>query len=136
MEIAQMEKKTVVLSNCAVKENAYDGDALELIVSSRTKIMPLLKKFKVDNTVKVVMKCTCELVDIAEKDVNSIIEVKGKVLSVGEIVSVNSRAKSKNLKKQDCILSDKSGTCKVVLWEDNVNRLEFAVSYELCYLVV
>ena len=90
-----MEKKTVV---CTVKENAYDGDALELIVSSRTKIMPSLKKFKVDNTVKVVMKCTCELVDIAEKDVNSIIEVKGKVLSVGEIVSVNSHAK-KNLKK-------------------------------------
>ena len=58
-DIAQTEKKTIVLSNCGIKENSYEalsgGDGIEIIASSRTKVLPTPKKLKVDTG----DVCTC-----------------------------------------------------------------------------
>ena len=48
--------------------------------------------------------------------------VKGKVLSKEEPETVPS--KERKLQTQFCVISDSSGSCKLVLWEKLVNKVD------------
>ena len=43
---------------------------------------------------------------------------------------------NKGLVKQDCVIADATGSCTVILWEDNVDLLVKGMSYELSGMVV
>ena len=132
MDKAQKEKNTVVLSNCFVKESVYE-EGREVMATIKTKVMLSPKKLKVIDDVTSGKKC--ELVGIDEEAINSVVTVKGKV-TVGEVMSIKSRQKCKDLKKQDCKLGDTSGTFKLVLWEGNVDQVKCGMSYEFTNLMV
>ena len=72
---------------------------------------------------------------IAINDVGSIttdqkVTVTVKVLSVDPPQQVKTRD-GKNLGKQDCVVGDSDGCGRVVLWEEDVGKLEEGTSYRL-----
>ena len=42
----------------------------------------------------------------------------------------------KGLKKQDCVVADSTGSCKIILCKDNVNLVGKGISYKLSGLIV
>ena len=62
----------------------------------------------------------------------SLISVQAKVIHLGPAVKIDSQKKP--LTKQDCMISDSRGTCKLVLWQDNVDKLVVGDSYVLSNL--
>ena len=52
-----------------------------------------------------------------------------KVVQVGDISSVKRSADDKELKKQDVMAADETGTCRLVLWESDVEKLVTDVAY-------
>ena len=45
-------------------------------------------------------------------------------------MDIKSRLKCKDLKKQDCVIGDRSGQCNVV-WEEHINALELGVLHRV-----
>lgn len=44
--------------------------------------------------------------------------------------------RSKSLVKQECVIADANGGCKVILWEDNVELLEKGQTYKMSGMMV
>ena len=54
-----------------------------------------------------------------------------KIITVGSAVVVKSE-----LQKQECVVGDVSGCCRIVLWNDDIGKLLKEKSYELSYVIV
>ena len=55
------------------------------------------------------------------------VKVQAKVIHLGPPAKIDTQKKP--LTKQDCIISDSTGTCKLVLWQDNVDKMVVGTSY-------
>ena len=51
------------------------------------------------------------------------------MVKVNEVSTVKKSGDGKELRKQDAMVADKTGSCRLVLWEDDVNGLEEEKSY-------
>ena len=67
---------------------------------------------------------------------DSKVGVKCKVVKVGDLSTVKKSGDGKELKKQDIMIGDDTGSCRLVLWDDDVNSLEKGKSYCLVNLGV
>ena len=68
--------------------------------------------------------------DLLSVRVNQVIRVICKVVKVGEVTSVKKCiTDGKELRKQDVIVGNESGSCRLLLWEEDVNVLEVGKSY-------
>ncbi len=67
--------------------------------------------------------------------INQCATVVGKVVRVDAAMEVNSK-ESKVLMKQDCILSDSNGSCRVVLWQGDIGKLKEGQCYRMCRVSV
>ena len=54
-----------------------------------------------------------------------------KIITVGSAVVVKSE-----LQKQECVVGDVSGCCRIVLWNDDIGKLLKEKSYKLSYVIV
>ena len=50
--------------------------------------------------------------------------MKCKVVKVNEVSTVKKSGDGKELRKQDVMVADETGSSRLVLWEDDVNSLE------------
>ena len=55
--------------------------------------------------------------------------MKCKVVKVNEVSTVKKSGDGKELRKQDVMVADETGSSRLVLWEDDVNSLEEGTSY-------
>ena len=73
--------------------------------------------------------------DLSTVSVDHIVSIIGKIIKVASVESINTR-KGKKLLKQDCVLKDTTSVCRIVLWEDNVDKLAANKSYKLENVIV
>ena len=129
----------VAVSNCSVQKSKMSPGDLEIVVGSRTKIMPSPKKFRVDEETASVLassKPVAGLEEVKELSVNQRVSVCGKVVSLGEIEEVYCKSQSKTLSKADFVLGDSTAVCRGVLWEDHIQLLKVDHSYQLSNVTV
>lgn len=128
MEESRKEQSAIAMVNCTIQENKYDSD-LEVMASSHTTIQVSPKKIKLDEQASNSCTNVVHLGEIAELNVNQLINVACKIVKVSGIS--NLEVKSKLLKKQDCRVSDHTDTIRAVLWENNCDKLQEGKSYHL-----
>ena len=101
----------VAVLNCQVKEGKWTSD-LEIHTRTSTDILKSPKKL----------------------DTTSIIE---KLPDLSEVIEVKNEEKMKNgLIKQECVVSDSTGTARITAWEDNVDLFVENNSYSLTGVTV
>ena len=127
---AAEEKSTVAMDNCNVKESSLTSE-LEVQLHKRSKVNLSPRKLSLgEQDVESVLSKTVKISDLLSVRVNQVIRVVCKVVKVGEVMSVKKGGTDgKELRKQDVTVGDESGSCRLVLWEEDVNVLEEGKSY-------
>jgi len=123
---AEEEQTAVVLFNSNVKNSSYSSEA-EVHLHKRSKVMESPRKMCVGNFAPSVKK-SVKVADIGSLTVKEEIEVTCKVVEVKD-VSIVKKSDGKELKKQDVMIGDETGMCRLVLWEEDVQGLEEGKSY-------
>ena len=125
------EGKSVALVNCRVQEGKFGDGALEIVASKHTRVEGSPKKFKLDTVKEGCNAVEVKVEEVAKLSVNQHITVVGKVVKVGVPGEVTSKLYNKQLMKQECIVRDSNGSCRIVLWETDVGKLNEGKSYRL-----
>ena len=129
MKKAEEEGSVVALSNSIVKRSALSSE-LEVHLSKRSKVMSSPRKLSLGYAV-VLSRRSSKITDVATLTVSQEIEVRCKVVKVNEVSTVKRSGDGKELRKQDVVIGDETGSCRLVLWEDDVSSLEEGKSYRL-----
>ena len=123
MKKAEEEKSAVALQNSKVKMSSTTHQ-LEVHLNKRSQVTASPRKFNVvdgfDTTTREV-----KIADIADLAVNQTVEVVYKVLEVKDVQVVKRKQSDagKELRKQDVVIGDATKSCRLVLWEDDVNSV-------------
>ena len=130
LERSREDKKPVALVSCKIQEGKFDSN-LEIVTSKHTKVESSPKKFKVDDTSEASGVPDITIDEVVQLTVNQVINVVGKVVQVNVATEVTSKQKGKPLFKQDCIISDAKGSIRIVLWQNDTDKLKEGLSYRL-----
>ena len=131
LEKAREEKKSVALIRCKIQEGKFD-QKLEIVTSKHTKVEFSPKKFKLDELHEEASPpVEISIENVLEMPVDQSIAVIGKVVRVQPAVAVTSKHHGKPLHKQDCTIRDKKGSIRIVLWQDNIDKLMEGKSYRI-----
>ena len=76
------------------------------------------------------------LYQVPKLAVNQCISVVAEVVTVGEAASVTSKTRDKPLIKQECMIRDSKGSCRIVLWQEDIGKLSEGESYRLSNVLV
>lgn len=144
------DDSAVTLMNCVVKKSNFsrssdgpDDPQYEILLTSRTKVIKSpKKKFKVSqNDLYSLMPeskaaTTVSISDLSLLAVNNRVTLSAKALFVGQTDTVITKDGQRKLQKQECIIGDDGGSCRVVLWEKDIGKLELNKSYHLENVIV
>lgn len=125
-------KAPVAISNCEIKESKYSSE-LELVVrnssdpqTSPVKFDAQLSKLAQDKDGGKITLSELPMLSNFQK-----VSIRVKVIFVNDPEEVK-----RGLTKQECVIGDATGRCKVILWEDNVDLLVEGASYKMSGLMV
>lgn len=121
------KKQPISLVDCEVMEAR--GGSSEVRINNYTKIESSPKKFP-SLAVGSTKPDEVLLEDVDSLTVDQLVTVMVKANVVDAPETVTNRD-GKELQKQDCIVADSSGNCRVVLWEQGVGKIEEKRSYKL-----
>uniref|UniRef100_A0A1X7U809 Replication protein A OB domain-containing protein n=1 Tax=Amphimedon queenslandica TaxID=400682 RepID=A0A1X7U809_AMPQE len=125
----------VAVAGCHIQENKFDS-TLEIKTGKHTVISQSPKKFKVDTSAQAEDNSSIITTDqIITIGVNQQITIVGKIVNAGATVDITTK-NGKKLKKQYCILHDTNGSCRIVLWEDDIGKVEKGNCYKLINILV
>ena len=79
-------------------------------------------------------KVESEVSDVLQGDANAVINVCGQITLHGAEETILS--KGKELRKQEAIFTDNSGTMRLVLWESDITRVISKSVYNISKIVV
>ena len=120
-------KKAVAFQNCEVKPSRQGGEEMEIILKTSTEIVESPRSL--DPTVFTVSDPETNKISLSDIGLVSTYQkviVDVKVMSVMEPVDV-----SGGKRKQEVVVGDHTGSCKVTLWEEHVGSLVLESSYRL-----
>ena len=72
--------------------------------------------------------------EVLEGDTNAVVNISGRITFTSGEETVFS--KGKTLRKQEALFTDNSGTIRLVLWENDINRVTSASIYTISKVVV
>ena len=121
----QKDVVPVCLTECQVKDASGSAD-FEIVASPRrTNALKSEKKFELPKDLNMIDPDTAktilleELQDIA---VNQSTSVQAKAVRVGMPEDVQSKTTWRVLQKQECVIADTTGSGRLVLWQNDINR--------------
>lgn len=125
------QKLPITLEDCQVQKSHFSGGSLEILLKRSTKFLTSPKN--IDNTTIPVLvpMPTVSLGDLADIEEYQHVSVAAKVLRVDNQIEVKP-----GLYNQDSTIADSTGTARLTLWQENINKLEEKKSYELKNLIV
>lgn len=135
-EQALKNNSSVSLVNCQVRPNMIDKH-LEIVATTRSKIETSPRKFTLQPANEQ-DQATLKPITIAELPTispNQRVDTVIKVLTVGPPQTVNKRDGT-TLMMQECIVADSTGTCRLVLWGDDITKAKQSQSYQMKQLTV
>ena len=117
--------ETVGFMNCQIKKSRYD-EGYDLVVSKRSSIIASPKKYTLSDDVCQKVSSACELPKLS--GIKDVAAHTGNKLSInGKVISVkvqNVKSKDRVLQMQECVVCDSSGSCRLVLWEELVGKVD------------
>ena len=116
--------------NCEVKEDKYSSD-LEVVVRKSSEPRQSYSKFEVSPTMFDETDDSMAIDKIPRLVNYQRVSVKVKGIGEEDAIVVK-----KGLIKHDYIIADRTGSCKIVTWEDNVGLLQDGNCYELSGLMI
>ena len=120
---------SVRLQRCQVKR-AKKSDDLEVVLRVGTEVHSSPKKFPRSKVCKI-LSDTIVLEELESKHDYETVNFTAKVVRVGEPVQVTPK-----LRKQDVTVADKSGVCKLTVWQENIGVLHLDSSYNFAQFSV
>lgn len=137
LEKSREEQTPIALRNCSIQRSKRTLD-LEVIANDHTNITASPKKYKIDKSL-VSPKVSCKLYSISEAcklAPGTMLSIMAKVTAVKPPEKLLKKDRQTHVTKQDCLISDSSGTCRIVLWADRVGAPNKHGSYHLQNVVV
>ena len=131
MKKAEEGQAVVALSNSNVKKSSFSSE-LEVHLHKQSKVICSPLKMSLGDTEAVLQSTkTVKVSDIGLLKVKQDVELMCKVVKISDVSSVKRSGGGKELKKQEVMVGDETGTCRLVLWEGDVESLEEGKSYRL-----
>ncbi|SMN02645.1 hypothetical protein SPONN_1545 [uncultured Candidatus Thioglobus sp.] len=125
------EGDMVTFENCQIQKSKYN-DNMEVLLKQSSKVLSSPKKLLNDVlTTPSTSSHHITLDQLSSIPDYDLVDVKVKVTELGEKLEVTS-----NLYKQDVMISDSTDTSKLTLWQESINSLQLAESYQIENLVV
>ena len=125
------KKQPMMMSNCEVKESTYSS-GLEVVVRNSSEVHMSPRKMEVPDSVFCKPReNVVTLEEVCGLGKGEVVAVRAKVLKEEDATEVK-----KGLVKQEYWIVDCSGSCKIVVWQDNVGVFVVGKSYKLCGLIV
>ena len=112
---AEEERSVVALSNSIMKRSSLSSE-LEVHMNKHSKVMSSPRKLSLGDVVLPLGR-TIKISDIPS------------LIGSQEIESEVQGGDGKELRKQDVMIADETGSCRLALWEDDVNSLDEGKSY-------
>jgi hypothetical protein len=137
MEKSKEEQSPIALRNCTIQRSKRTLD-LEVIANDGTEVAASPKKYKIVKSV-LSSKPNVKLYSIVEAcklAPGATISIMAKVTGVKPPEKLLKKDRRTHVAKQDCLISDSSGTCRIVLWADRVGALKENGSYHLQNVVL
>ena len=131
------EQNLIALRNCSIQIRKRTLD-LEVIANDM-EVAASLKKYKVDKSVLLRSKPSvklCSISEVCKLAPGALTSIMAKVTSIKPPDKLLKKDRMTHVTKQDCLISDSSGTCRMVLWADRVGEMSDHKSYHLQNLVV
>lgn len=119
-------KETISVVGCEIRDAREGGS--EICINHLTKIESSLKKFSTLAAGTTRAK-NILINDLASLATDQLVTVMVKAIVIDAPETVTNRGHQ--LTKQDCIIGDSSGNGRVVLWEQDVGKMEETKSYKL-----
>ena len=129
-------KKRVLLWGTAQCSNR-DVHWTEIIASNRTKVDSSPRKFQVEGGVD--HHATIKVLSISEAcklSPKSLVSMMVKIQTVNPPEKLLRSDKQSHVTKQDCIIADATGSCRLVLWAGRVGAVIEGQSYHLISVAV
>lgn len=131
MDQAKDSNQPIVLNNCTIQESKR-GYGVEIFANTQTKVYDSPKKFEISTSSLITANKTLNsLEEIKDLKLNEKVTVRGKVISLQDPITVFSKARNKDLHKQDFNIADKFDVVRGVVWEDSIGTLQCDQSYQI-----
>ena len=121
------KQQAVTFENCQIQKSRY-GDDMEVVLKQTTKVANSPLKIAKP---EIISSNTMSIAEIQQVRNGQAVTVAAKVLKVQEKSEVKP-----NLFKQDVTVSDSTGTIRVTLWQDDVDKLVLDKCYKMEKLIM
>ena len=140
MEKSRMEGSAVSIVNCQIKQSTQVGSSdYEILASTRSTVEASpTKKFQLPPDLTLLDPDTpveVELKDLRDLRVNQRVTVTVKVVEVMEPTAVTTKT-DKKLMKQDCKVADAGSYARIVLWQQDIGKLQPDSSYKIINITI
>lgn len=120
------------LSNYQIKRNKVTQED-EIHINKRTKLEDATDEeviFDIKQEEKQVQdEVTCTLEELLQWETNTLMKTSGRITFQGPKETI--QCKGKTLRKQEAALTDNTGTIRLVLWENDITKIDSGNSYDL-----
>ena len=136
MKKAEVEQSVVALNDSTVKKSSFSSE-IEVHLNKRSKVAASPRKLSLglEGAVLPSTSRATKIAEIVDLKVNQYVGVVCKIVKVNDVAIVR-KSDGKELQKQDVVIGDETGSCRLVLWEEDVQGLEEGKSYHLLDVVV
>ena len=128
------DRTSVVLNGCSVKEG--QAGSLEIVSNGKTKIERSSREFSIPENLDPRESRDVMVEEIENISLTEAVNVVVKVVAVEKPHNVRAANSWRELTKQDCVVGDVTETVRVVLWEEDVGKLDEDRSYKLTNVIV
>lgn len=140
MDKARINKTPITIMNCQVKEKTEfthgNDTTYEILASTRSKVHASPHKIDLpDNFVTSDQPSQITLSEIEDLTCGQQVSIRAKVVHLDTSMPIQSR-NGKLLHKQESIIADETGQIRLVLWEENIDKLVIEKSYKLDNLTI
>ena len=131
MKNAQENQQVVLLANSTTKKSIFSSET-EVHMDKRSKVLDSPRKMSLGGAAQFTK--AVKIADIVKVSAGQNVDVTCKVVEIGEVENVKKKSEDghgKEFRKQELKIGDDTGSCRLVLWEADVESLEEGKSYRL-----
>ena len=136
MKKAEESESVLAVNHADVKRNSRSGE-LEIFVNSKCDVGDSSLAVNMDALKSRSGSCSAnvKISDLLSVSLSQVVNVVAKVVSIKDVEKVIKKD-GHALKKQDVMIGDKSGSCRLVLWEGDVSSIDEGKMYQFNGLTV
>ena len=136
MKKAEESESVLAVNHADVKRSSRSGE-LEIFINSKCDVGDSSLEVDIDALKSRPGGCksSVKIADLLSVSLSQVVNVVAKVVSIKDVEEVTKKD-GHALKKQDVIIGDESGSCRLVLWEGDVRSVEEGKTYRFNGLTV